>query len=121
MTSVICPTCGAACSLGGETTRYFIPPKDESERIVDLQRQIAEEKEKLTEAKQIIASCERGGELLADDLDKAKAEIEAMQPMVEACKARHEHHLGGPIIGEDDPCPCITCQWYRDYLDRKQP
>ena len=42
MTCVICPTCGSQCSLGGVgETKYFLPPKDENERIADLERQLA--------------------------------------------------------------------------------
>ena len=46
MTCVVCPTCGSQCSLGGVgETKYFIPPKDENERIADLERQLAEKQD----------------------------------------------------------------------------
>lgn len=42
MILTVCPTCGSQCSIGGVgETKYFIPPKDENERIADLERQLA--------------------------------------------------------------------------------
>ena len=42
MSLTVCPTCGSQCSIGGfGGTKYFIPPKDENERIADLERQLA--------------------------------------------------------------------------------
>ena len=42
MSLTVCPTCGSQCSIGGAgETKYFIPPKDESKRIADLERQLA--------------------------------------------------------------------------------
>ena len=50
MTCVICPTCGSQCSLGGVgETKYFLPPKDENERIADLERQLAEAQQRIKE------------------------------------------------------------------------
>lgn len=62
---------------------------------------------------------------LERQLAEAKEEIEAMRPMIEACRARYERHnliaKGYPTETEEiDPCQCPTCQWYRDYLERKQ-
>lgn len=66
---------------------------------------------------------DRSAERIADlerQLAEAKAEVEAMRPIVEACRARYEVHNQEPraIL---DQCPCLTCQWYREYLERKQP
>ena len=58
---------------------------------------------------------------LERQLAEAKAETESMRPMISACAARYERHLGGHISGNDYPCPCLTCAWYREYLERKQP
>lgn len=56
----------------------------------------------------------------AETVVDMQAEIEAMLPIVEACRARYEVHNQEPraIL---DQCPCLTCQWYRDYEARKKP
>ena len=69
---------------------------------------------------------------LERQLAEKQAEIEAMRTMVEACKTiwhRHNQAYGewarsigidllmdGQKVGD---CPCLTCQWYRDYEARK--
>lgn len=130
MTCVICPTCGAACSIGGETTRYFIPPKDENKSIVDLQRQIAAATTQINDLTAIKDGLMAGQIELQRQLAKANAllavriqesnewealardrqeEIEAMRPMVERYR----------WLRSNDQAPSITGIWYGDFtLDK---
>lgn len=90
-----------------------------NETKADLQRQLAEAKA------EIEAMRSNQNPLMLEyrrQLGEAEDEISAMQPMVDSCKERYEHHNkfpGGP--NPSGECVCITCQWYREYLGRKQP
>ena len=104
MTCVICPTCGSQCSLGGVgETHYFIPQKDENERIADLERQLAAAKGRAEYWK---------AEHLAGNLV-----IEAMRPVVEFVDADSSDHCAP----DGSVCLCDQCQLVRQYRKARKP